>query len=140
MKYFIKLNVFSILYAFMIFVLIQLMGNIYRISRLTGWNIDTVISLSFVVIIIVFILGTYLHFFLSKKEWMKGRKSRFWTVILWVPYFILFVYTISSLFPITYEGDTPNPSSGLIAILALIVFPFYILVINSIDFTSQKKN
>ena len=90
MKYFIKLNVISILYALMIFVPIQLMANVYRISRRTGWNIGTVNILSSVTIVVGFIIGTILLFFLTKK-WMKSRKANFWTVILWVPYFV-FLY------------------------------------------------
>ncbi|MDV2807425.1 hypothetical protein RZN17_29870, partial [Klebsiella pneumoniae subsp. pneumoniae] len=39
------------------------------------------------------------------------------------------------LFPITYQGDVPNTASGLMAIGALAVFPFYILLISLV-----KKN
>ena len=42
MNTFWKLNVISILYAFMIFIPVELFVNVSRISRLTGWNIDTV--------------------------------------------------------------------------------------------------
>ncbi|PLR76150.1 hypothetical protein CU633_17205 [Bacillus sp. V3-13] len=139
MKYFLKLNMVSILYALMIFVPIQLTGNVYRISRLTGWNLGTVNTLNIIIIVIGFIFGTILLLFLTKK-WMKGRKAKFWTVILWVPYFVLFGYIIASLFPITYEGDAPNPSTGLLAVGVLMVFPFYILIINTIGFTSEEKN
>ncbi|WML52271.1 hypothetical protein RCG17_23260 [Neobacillus sp. PS3-12] len=132
MKYFIKLNVFSILYALMIFFPIQLMGNVYRVSRLTGWNIGTVNTLSGVTIVGGFIFGTILIIYLTKK-WMKGRKSNFLTTILWIPYFVLFIYIIASLFPITYGGDAPNPVTGFFVIVGLIVFPFYILIINIIS-------
>ncbi|WP_256238646.1 hypothetical protein [Bacillus sp. EB600] len=67
MKYFIKLNVVSILYALMIFVPIQLMGNVYRISRLTGWNIGTVNTLSGVTIVVGFIFGQSCSFSLQKN-------------------------------------------------------------------------
>lgn len=138
MKFVIQLNVLSILYALMIFVPIQLTGNVYRISRLTGWDIGTVNIISSIVIIGGFIFGTILHFFLTKK-WFQGEKAAFWTVILWTPYFILFVYFIGSLIPITYEGDAPNPSTGLIAIGALLAFPFYLLIIHFISLTSEAK-
>lgn len=45
MKYFLKLNVVSILYAFMVFVPLELMLNVYRISRLTNWDIGMVNTL-----------------------------------------------------------------------------------------------
>jgi hypothetical protein len=138
MKYFIKLNVISILYALLILVPIELMANVYRISRLTGWNIGTVIRLSSVSIVVVSIFGTILLFFLTKM-WMEGRKANFWTVILWAPYFVLFSYIIASLFPITYGGDAPNPATGFLAIGALIIFPIYILIINFIGYKNDDR-
>jgi hypothetical protein len=138
MKHFIKLNVVSILYALMIFVPIQLMGNVYRISRLTSCNIGTVHTLGSVIIVAGFIFGSILLFLLTKK-WLKGRKANFWAVILWVPYFVLFVYIIASLFPITYDGDAPNPATGLFAIGALIIFPIYILIINFIGYKNDDR-
>jgi hypothetical protein len=138
MKYFIKLNVVSILYALMIFVPIQLIGNIYRISRVTGWNIGFVNILSCVTIAAGLISGTILLILLTKK-WLSVHKANFWTVILWVPYFVLLVNIIASLFPITYEGDSPNPVAGFLALGALIAFPIYILIINFIGFTSEEK-
>lgn len=75
---------------------------------------------------------------LTKKS-LKGRIASFWTIILWFPYFILFVYIIASLFPITYEGDVPSPGAGFILIGLLIVYPFYILIINYISFTRDDK-
>jgi hypothetical protein len=139
MKHFIKLNIVSILYALMIFVPIQLMGNVYRISRLTGWNIGAVIKLGSVTIVVGFIFGSILLFLLTRK-WLKDRKSNFWTVVLWIPYFILFVYIISSLFPITYEGDSPNPVTGFLAMGALIILPIYILIINFIGYESNDNS
>lgn len=138
MKYFLKLNVVSILYALVILVPLELMANVYRISRLTGWNIDTVSTLSIVTIGVVSIFGTILLFFLTKK-WLKSRKANFWTVILWIPYFVFFAYIIASLFSTTYGGDAPNPGTGLLAIGAIMVFPILILIINFIGFTSEKK-
>lgn len=122
----------------MIFVPIQLMGNVYRISRLTSWNIGAVNTLSSVTIVVGFIFGTILLFLLTKK-WLKGRKANFWAVILWVPYFVLFVYIIASLFPITYDGDAPNPATGLLTIGALIIFPIYILIINFIGYKKEYR-
>ncbi|CRK84743.1 hypothetical protein [Neobacillus massiliamazoniensis] len=138
MKHFIKLNMVSILYALMILVPIELMANVYRISRLTGWNIGTVSRLSSVTIVVVSIFGTILLFYLTKK-WLKSRKANFWTVILWIPYFVLFSYIIASQFPTTYGGDAPNPVTGLLAIGALIIFPIYILIINFIGYENDDK-
>ncbi|TXL62484.1 hypothetical protein FHP05_11800 [Cerasibacillus terrae] len=138
MKYFFKLNGLSILYALMIFIPLELMINVYRISRITNWNIGTVNMLTGITIIVEFIVGTILLFFLTKK-WMKGRKSSFGTAILWIPYFVLFVYILASLFPVTYEGDVPSSATGLLAIGALIAFPFYVLIVNSMGITSKRN-
>lgn len=138
MKFFIKLNGISILYAFMIFVPLELMVNVYRISRITNWNIGNVNILIGFTNVIAFISGTILLFFLTKK-WMKVRKVKFWTVILWVPFFVLFVYLFASLFPITSGGDSPNPVTGFLAIGAVIVYPIYILIINFTSSISDDK-
>ncbi|WP_228275827.1 hypothetical protein [Gracilibacillus oryzae] len=129
--YFLKLNVVSMVYAFLIFVPIELMANVYRISRLTNWQIDTVHIVTLLVILIEVIAGTMILFYLSKK-WLDGRKANFWTAILWLPYFLLMMYVFASLFPITNGGDVPNPVTGLFIIGGLIVYPVYIVIINII--------
>lgn len=136
MKYFLKLNVVGILYALMVFIPIELMLNGYRIIRLTDWEIGTLNILFGVTVIVEMIGGTILLFFLTKK-WLGGRRANFWTVILWAPYFVLFIYVFASLFPITYGGDYPNPVTGLLAIGALVVYPFYILILNFIGMTGR---
>lgn len=138
MNYFLKLNVVSILYALMVLIPFELMANVYRISRLTGWSIGTVSKLSSVTFVVVYIFGTVLVFFLTKK-WLQSRKANFWTVILWAPYFVLFAYIIASLFSTTYGGDAPNPGTGLLEIGALMVFPIFILIINFGGFISEEK-
>jgi|SRR5690625_89731 len=115
MKYFLKLNIVSFLYALMIFIPLKLMLNVYRISRITNWEISTVNILTGITIIVEILGGTILFYFLTNK-WLGGRTVNFWTVILWIPYFVFFVYVFASLFPITYGGDAPNPVTGLLAI------------------------
>lgn len=122
----------------MMFVPLELMLNVYRISRLTNVDIGTVNSLTGVTLIVEIIGGTILLFILTKK-WLERRKANFWTVILWVPYFVLFIYVFASTFPITYDGDAPNPVTGLLAIGGLIVYPFYILILNFAGMTSDDK-
>ncbi len=126
------------LYALIIFIPIRFMGELYRVSRLTGWEFNTVQTIGYIVIVIEFIIGTLLIIFLTRNL-LRGRKANFWTVILWVPYFVLFVYIIASLFPITYEGDMLSPGAGFIMIGILMVYPLYVLIINFIGFTSDDK-
>ncbi|QTC44004.1 hypothetical protein I7V34_16205 [Bacillus sp. V3] len=138
MNYFLKLNAVSILYAFMFFVPSELMVNVYRISRLTGWEIGTVNTLTGVVLFIEITAGSVLLYFLA-TIWMHGRKANFWNAILWVPYFFLFTYIFASLFPITYGGDDPNPASGLLLIGGFICYPFYILLLTFFGVAAEDK-
>lgn len=129
----------SILYALFIFVPIELMVNVYRISRLTGWDIKTVNKLSNITLIVGIILGTIIFYLLTTK-WLGRRRLNYFTTILWVPYFIWFVYFFVSLFPITDGGDDPNPVTGLLAIGALCSYPIYILLINVISSIKDNQN
>ncbi|SES63820.1 hypothetical protein SAMN05216389_101190 [Oceanobacillus limi] len=138
MHYFLKLNVVSMLYAFMVVVPLELMLNVYRISRITNLEIGTVTMLIGIIVVIELIAGTILLLFLSKK-WMVGRKANFWTVILWIPYFVLFVYLFASMFPISNEGDLPNPAMGLLALGGLIGYPLYIVTINFLSVVRNDK-
>ncbi|TCZ79497.1 hypothetical protein E0485_05570 [Paenibacillus albiflavus] len=138
MKQIIRLNVVSILYALFIFVPIELMVNVYRISRLTGWDINTVNKLSVITFFVNIILGTIIIYLLTAK-WLGRRRLNYITTILWVPYFILFVYIFVSLFPITNGGDDPNPVTGLIVIGRFFLYPIYILLINLISSIKDDK-
>ncbi|MGV3465714.1 MAG: hypothetical protein ACO1OT_10515, partial [Heyndrickxia sp.] len=79
------------------------------------------------------------HALFAYKKVVKRSKIQFLGTILWFPYFVLFVYIIASLFPITYEGDAPNPATGLLTIGALIIFPIYILIINFIGYNNDDR-
>ncbi len=61
----------------MIFIPLELMINVYRISRITNWNIGTVNMLTGITIIVEFIVGTILLFFLTKKV-DERSKIEFW--------------------------------------------------------------
>jgi hypothetical protein len=138
MKYLLRLNTISILYALMVFIPVQIMVNVYRISRLTSWEIGTLNILTGVILLIEVVVGSIMLYFLTKK-WLNGRKANLWTIILWIPYFVLFIYIFASLFPITNGGDDPNPASGLLIIGGLLVYPFYILILNFFSMTSNEK-
>jgi hypothetical protein len=133
-----KLNVLSILYALMIFLPLELVLNVYRIGRLIGWEVGPVNMVTGITLFIEMVSGIVLLMFLTKK-WMELQKARYWTVILWVPYFVLFVYIFAALFPMTYQGDIPSPGAGLLAIGVLLVYPFYILGVNFISAGKEEK-
>jgi amino acid transporter len=129
MNYFIKINVVSLLYALIILVPVELMVNVYRLTRLTGWEMETVMDVSGFMVVAILLMGTVFLYFITGK-WMEGRRASYWTSILWFPYFLLFTYVIATFFPTTYGGDAPNPAAGLVLIGALVAFPIYVLVLN----------
>lgn len=131
MKFFLKLNMVSALYAFALFISIELQVNFYRIWRLTGWQADTLDIVIVVIHFVGFFLTLFLFYFLI-SNWLEGRKASYWSVILWFPYLILFVIIFAILFPITHPGDKPAPVSGLIILAQLASYPFYLLFINFI--------
>ncbi len=118
----------SALYAFALFISIELQVNVYRIYRVTGWEGDAVNSVIAAIHLVGFIATPFLFYFLVRK-WFEGRKAGYWSVILWLPYVILFVFIFATLFPITYGGDKASPATGLIIMGQLITYPFYLLVI-----------
>ncbi|WOV83793.1 hypothetical protein PGH26_13050 [Sporosarcina jeotgali] len=134
-----RLNVISVLYALMIFIPMELLTNGSRISRLTGWNFNVtaiVIGISTIISVIVFsIIIGYLT-----KTWMNNRKSSFWSVLLWLPYLVLFTFIFASLFPINNPADKGGPSDGLLILGLLILYPLYILLLNAFStFMSDEK-
>jgi len=136
MKFFFRLNFVSILYALFIFIPVELYINIPRITRLMNLESGIVPYIFGFTIIVEIIAGTVLLYQLTKK-WLNGRISKFWTVILWLPYFIFFVFGFASFFPSTYAGDNPGPGAGLLLIGGLIFYPLYILILNIISTNSD---
>lgn len=137
MSYFLKLNVISMLYAFIVFIPFELMLNGYRISRLTEWDLATVNTVTNISSLSLFTGGTILVYFLTTK-WFKERKVNYITAILWLPNFVLFALIFAYLFPITYGGDEPNPVMGLLAIGGALGYPFHILVLNTIAMNKAR--
>ena len=72
MNYFLKIHAVSIIYALMILVPVELMANLYRLTRLSGWDMDFVKNVSGGMSGAVLIMGTVILYFLTKK-WMEGR-------------------------------------------------------------------
>ncbi len=138
MNYFVKLNTLSMLYAFMAVIPLELMLNVYRIARITGWEIGTVNIWTGIILIINFLGGTFLLYILNQK-WLDNRKLNFLTAILWLPYFILFVFLFASLIPITNRGDDPNPVTGLLMMGGIMVYPFFILILTSLGMMRDSE-
>lgn len=128
MKFFIKLNTISALYALALVVAIQLIINVSSISWITGWEWETVYIIIAVINFIGLLLSTILFIFLTKK-WMIGRKNSYWSLILWAPYFILFFFLFTVYLPLD-AGIILFPRFSLLIFGSVILYPFYILFIN----------
>ena len=141
MKTFLRVNMLSAFYAFMLFISIEMQVNVYRIYRITGWEGKTVNSIIAGIHLVGFIATLFLFYYLIRK-WFEGRKASYWSVILWFPYLILFIFIFAMLFPITDGGDTPAPVTGLVIMGQLIVYPFYLLIITVVgtaeDFVEEE--
>ena len=137
MRYLLKLNMMGVLYALALLVAIELVFDVYRISRLTGWELGIVTNMVAVIIFVEFV-GVSLLFILLTRRWMESRKSSYWSAVLWVPYLGFFVYLFASLFPIENPGEVVNPGIGLVLIGVLAVYPFYVAMMNFIGVNLRR--
>ena len=128
MKFFIKLNIISALYAIALFIAIELIINVSHISMLTGWEWDNVYIVIAAINVIGLLLSTILFIYLTKK-WTISRKYSYLSLLLWVPYFILFFSFFPVVFPINV-GVTLFPRFSLLIYGSVILYPVYILFIN----------
>ncbi|WP_206098826.1 hypothetical protein [Paenibacillus paeoniae] len=138
MKYFWKLNLVSAIFGLLLFLCAELMVNVYRISRVWEWELGTVVSsvdrINIGVAAIVPILGAFIVW-----KWLDGRVACYWSLLLWIPYFVLFVSLFAQLFPMTYQGDHPAPVTGLIIIAMTIAYPFYLALPVSLGFWLNRR-
>ncbi len=128
MKKIIKINFISILYALSLFSAIELIINVYRISRVTEWNLDVVMVIIPVITLVGLILSTLLVIHLTKR-WMLNKKISYWLALSWCPYFILFYYIFTYLFPLS-SGETLFPIFNIFIYGIIVLYPFYILIIS----------
>lgn len=128
MKYFLRLNTLSALYALALFIAIELIINVSHISEVYGWEWDNVYIAIAIINVIGLLLSTLIFIKLTKK-WMLGRKNSYWTLILWVPYFIVLLYFFTVIVPLN-PGVTLFPRFSLLIFGSCILFPVYITFIN----------
>ncbi|KOS68409.1 hypothetical protein AEA09_07470 [Lysinibacillus contaminans] len=135
-KYLLKLNVVSALYGFMLFVSIELQLNYYRIMRLSGWEGKQLEIVLLGVHTIGFFGASILLYRLTCK-WLAKKWSSYWTLLLWLPYTVLLIKIFADIFPMMDRGDRPAPVQGLIILVQLISYPFYIGLVN---FLGQQRS
>lgn len=134
-----KLNGVSALYGLHFSLQIELMLEPYRLARVTGIELgqmNTIIGWAMLVILIVV---SFLMYCLTNLSLGSGG-VKFWTSILWLPYAVVFMYVITSLFPIADRGETPPPVMGLLVILAALLYPLYILFLNFLTYMRNETD
>ncbi|HEY4392331.1 MAG TPA: hypothetical protein VGN02_13390 [Paenibacillus sp.] len=134
MAKFLKLNGTSAVYGLLFTILTERMLNIYRLARLMEIEVGkmgTIIDWSSLLILAV---ASFFMYWLTKLQLGSGGVMLL-TSILWLPYAAGFIYVFAALFPITDRGEFPSPAAGLVIIGAIILYPFYILLINAMAFT-----
>lgn len=137
-KNFIKLNIMSLLYAIMLVIELQLLVNVYRFSRITGWEVSTVSNLVLILMSIVSILFIVLLVILNRKYFVVCLKIKLITVVLWIPYLILVNFVFNNFFPMTNRGDLPTPILGLISMVLTIAHLFLIFLLSVLTVNKNK--
>jgi len=127
LKYFAKMNVFALLACIPLVVFAQLEVNVYRISRVTGLDLDIIVKAPWIAFLIAAVLGLILFPFYIRKH--LGRYSvDGWLLILWIPYFFLFAGTIGRLLPVMHPGEDPGPGTGMLLLFVMFFYPIYVLM------------
>ncbi len=80
MRFFIRLNVSSFLYALFPFAVLELMANVYRISRVTGWELSHVNKLILAFCVAGIILSSIVFPRLIRR-WLDGRKACYFSLV-----------------------------------------------------------
>lgn len=124
-----SIKYFEFFVALIPFAAIELMVNVYRISRVTGWELVQVNKLILVFCVAAVIL-TSMAFPKLIRQWLGGRKTSCFSLVLWIPYFVMLVYLLSSWLPIIHPADKPNPVTGLIAMAILALYPGYLAILH----------
>lgn len=123
MKMMWRVNGVSVLYAFSLFVQVELLMNVYRLERVIGLtNIDRYVSIA---VFLIFMLASIFAYFLTRFQLNPG-KLKYLTTILWIPYFLIFIKWFAYAYPITNPQERPLPGIGLVIMAVTCLYPLYI--------------
>ncbi|PEZ14611.1 hypothetical protein CN330_04610 [Priestia megaterium] len=128
MNYFLKLNFSSILYAVLIFINIELIFNIYRISRIIELDVAIARNIGIVVMLISVIVFSFVYYLLNRR-YLKGSKLNYYGTVLWIPYFVIMLILFNRLFPISDHGDQLNPIGRIVIYLGVLLYPIYLAIV-----------
>ncbi|MED4669665.1 hypothetical protein [Lysinibacillus fusiformis] len=103
--------------------------NYYRLLRLTGWTADN-LDLFLLIVQLVGLSVATIFIYKLAVMWLGHRLWIYATMILWLPYTVIFTMVFTYLFPISDRGDMPVPVQGLILLVMLWGYPLYIAIIS----------
>ncbi|WP_342387482.1 hypothetical protein [Salinicoccus bachuensis] len=101
---------------------VQLMLNTYRLIKLLRIEMDTLVNLSFILMLMLLLISSICIYLFQRNA---GRMI-YLSGILWFPYYYIGLQIFNRLLPITERGDVPPPVVGLIMIAGMVFFPIYI--------------
>ncbi|MGE7988073.1 hypothetical protein [Lysinibacillus fusiformis] len=103
--------------------------NYYRLLRLTGWTADN-LDLFLLIVQLVGLSVATIFIYKLAVTWLGHRLWIYATMILWLPYTVIFTMVFTYLFPISDRGDMPVPVQGLILLVMLGSYPLYIAIMS----------
>lgn len=124
MRTFLRFSLICMVYAFILFIVAEGMVNRGRIQDITGYSFEQIDRFILVGTLILVGLLTCLCIYLTKL-WLTGRGIALWSVILWFPFWLIFILGFAYLFP-NYNQYDNNPASGLIIIGMILFYPLYV--------------
>jgi hypothetical protein len=131
----IRVNILSSLYATLAALYLELSLNILRLQQwISNVNLTTITIIAAIILVIL-----WYPFVKLTNHYISGC-IKYWSVILWVPYTVLFVKILTLLTPIKDPQYIPSPGLFFYLIPKLIVLCVYIFSINFFSpfFTKQQ--
>jgi len=105
------------------------MLNVTSIANLTREQ-TTIVNTMTIITFLAVVIGAGLTVVFPTKKWFGKDKMKYWTAILWIPYFALFVYGLTRAFPAIAAPMPTNTTILWVLAGTLITYPFYILIVN----------
>jgi uncharacterized protein YacL len=128
LKYFMKINSLSIIFAVAFFLSVEFTLNTYRIARIIDKEIEYVSYMNLLLQGIGFIaLMGITYLFISSLREIKG--TIYLSAILWIPYFLVFIKAFARFFPMTNRGEIPSAGTGLLLVGQFISYSFLLVAL-----------
>lgn len=138
MRFFIKLNIISVLYGFLFFIITTILLNPFRFKELINISFKTIEISFFIILIFGALIFAFLIPLLTKK-WLNGRIATLWSTILWFPYWLLFTFSFAYFFPNHNPYDDDNYAAAFVIFFLLFIYPLYLGLTTIFGFTEKNK-